>query len=161
MKSIFFLCWFFISPVVFSDIIIDGEIVDSIIYFESRGNHLATSKKGARGLMQIMSKTWAQESKKIYGREISFDLAYSPEINRLVGVRYLETICEYLDEHKNEWVGQDKRTLMIMSYRCGMYGARKISYRLGKLPKDTQKYVKSVLERYHKIKAGSLPKKKP
>ena len=88
---------------------IDKILVLAMIKTESNFNEFATSKKGAKGLMQIMDDTalWANESIKIDG--FSTDMLYSPKENIQIGTWYLKWL---LDKFGDE-------DLAILSYNAG------------------------------------------
>ncbi len=68
---------------------IDPTLVLAVIQVESAGNPRATSRVGARGLMQLMPKT-AEEFAPIIGAEWSGpDSLFDPELNVRLGVAYL------------------------------------------------------------------------
>lgn len=75
---------------------LEPHLVAAVIKVESSFNHKAESKKGARGLMQIMPETgaWAAEMKGMdgYDREKLFD----PRINVTLGTWYLSRLyCNF------------------------------------------------------------------
>lgn len=60
------------------------QLVHAVIRTESRGNPLAESKTGCRGLMQISEEVW-----NIFMKGESWNLAYDPQENVRCGIRYL------------------------------------------------------------------------
>lgn len=67
---------------------LDWLLVSSIIYHESKFRYLAESKKGARGLMQIMPKTGFEIAKKMGLKDFSSDYLFRPRINIEIGCFY-------------------------------------------------------------------------
>lgn len=73
---------------------IDPYLVFAIIKAESGFNPNATSKKNARGLMQISGKTaeWAAKSIKL--EDFTPDKLYNPEINIMIGCWYINRLMQ-------------------------------------------------------------------
>ncbi|UCF85140.1 MAG: lytic transglycosylase domain-containing protein [Desulfobacteraceae bacterium] len=108
---------------------VDPALVRAIIMAESSYNPKAVSKKGAKGLMQLMPRT-----AEYLGVEDSFN----PEHNIDAGVRYFKQL---LDQFKGDV------KLALAAYNAGSRRVRKYK---GIPPfKDTQYYVRKVFE-YHK-----------
>lgn len=108
---------------------VDPYLVKAIIMAESSYNPKAISKKGAKGLMQLMPKT-----AKALGVEDSFN----PEHNINAGVKYFKQLL-------NQFNGDVK--LALAAYNAGSKRVKKYK---GIPPyKATQYYVKKVFE-YHK-----------
>jgi len=107
---------------------IDPALVKAIIMAESSYNPRAISKKGARGLMQLMPKTAAA---------LGIEDAFNPEHNINGGVRYFRQL---MNEFNN-----DVR-LALAAYNAGTRKVRKY----GDIPpfKSTQIYVRKVFEYY-------------
>ena len=94
---------------------IDPLFVLSIIRVESNFDKNVTSKKGAKGLMQVMDSTalWANETIKI--DEFSTDLLYNPEQNIKIGTWYLKWL-------KDKYKDID---LVIAAYNAGPGNVKK------------------------------------
>jgi soluble lytic murein transglycosylase-like protein len=108
---------------------VDPALVRAIIMAESSYNPRAVSKKGAKGLMQLMPKT-----AEYLGVEDSFN----PEHNIDAGVRYFKKLL-------GQFNGNVK--LALAAYNAG---SRRVREYKGIPPfKATQRYVKKVFE-YHK-----------
>lgn len=88
---------------------IDNILVLAMIKTESNFDEFATSRKDAKGLMQIMDDTalWANESIKI--DDFSTDMLYDPKINIQIGTWYLKWL---LDKFGDE-------DLAILAYNAG------------------------------------------
>ena len=117
---------------------IDPDLVRAIIMAESGYNPKAISKKGARGLMQLMPRT-----AEALGVEDVFD----PEHNINGGVKYFKQLLIQFD-------GDIK--LALAAYNAGSGNVRRYQ---GIPPfKATKYYVKKVFEYYHSYKelAGGM-----
>lgn len=93
-------------------------LVAAIIEVESGGNPRSVGKAGERGLMQIKEQTWYDTCRRLYGRPISFDHAFDPVLNVIVGTSYLV----YLEELVKRNFSCDQRTAMFLAtaaYNCG------------------------------------------
>ncbi len=109
---------------------VDPSLVKAIIMAESSYNPKAVSRKGARGLMQLMPRT-----ARALGVKDSFD----PELNIDAGVRYFRQLLDQFD-------GDVK--LAIAAYNAG---SRKVRKYKGIPPfKHTRYYVAKVME-YHQL----------
>jgi hypothetical protein len=104
---------------------VDARLVHAVIEQESNYQARARSKKGARGLMQLMPGTARQ-----YGVRNSYD----PKANLDAGIRHLKDLMSRLD-----------LPLALAAYNAGE-GTIK---RYGGLPPfaETQNYVRSILRR--------------
>jgi soluble lytic murein transglycosylase-like protein len=104
---------------------LDARLVHAVIEQESNYVARARSKKGARGLMQLMPDTARQ-----YGVRNSYD----PKANLEAGVRHLKDLMSRLD-----------LPLALAAYNAGEATIR----RFGGLPPyaETQNYVRSILRR--------------
>lgn len=104
---------------------VDARLVHAVIEQESNYQARARSKKGARGLMQLMPDTARQ-----YGVRNSYD----PKANIDAGVRHLKDLMSRLD-----------LPLALAAYNAGEATVRR--YRgLPPFP-ETQHYVRSILQR--------------
>ena len=111
---------------------VDPALVRAIIMAESSYNPKAVSKKGAKGLMQLMPKT-----AEYLGVEDSFN----PEHNIDAGVRYFKQLLKQFN-------GDVK--LALAAYNAG--GSRVRKYKGIPPFKDTQYYVKKVFEYHRRFK---------
>lgn len=109
---------------------VDPRLVAALIWVESSGDPRAVSRKGARGLMQLMPET---------ARRLGVTDILNPEQNVEGGVRYLR---EMLDRH-----GEDL-SLALAAYNAGPEAVA----RHGGLPpfRETRLYVEKILELYRR-----------
>ena len=112
---------------------IDPAMIKAVIMAESSFNPKAVSKKGARGLMQLMPGT-----AEYLGVEDSFDPAHNID----GGVRYLKTLLVQF---------QYDMELALAAYNAGSRNVRLY----GGVPpfKSTQSYIHKVLKYYEGFKA--------
>lgn len=124
--------------------VIIEDWIERIIMAESSGIPNKESPVGARGLMQIMPATWNEQTKKIYGKPLSFDLAFDPKINRTVGTHYLKEIQKTLKNwtHKEPSIEQ-----ILASYNGGMGRLRKNNFDVSKMPEETRNYVTKITQK--------------
>lgn len=113
---------------------VDSALVKAIILVESNYNPKAISKRGAKGLMQLMPKT---------AEALGVGDSFNPEHNINAGVRYFKKLM-------NQFNGDVK--LALAAYNAG---SRKVRKYQGVPPfKSTQCFIKKVFEyhRYYKQK---------
>lgn len=114
---------------------VEPELIRAIIMAESSYNPKAVSKRGARGLMQLMPST-----AKALGVEDSFN----PEHNIHGGVRYFKQLLDRF--------GGDTR-MALAAYNAG---SRKVRQYQGVPPfKATRYYIKRVFSYYNRYKTDS------
>ncbi len=129
---------------------LDKYLVMAIIKVESNFNENATSRKDARGLMQITPSTgdWIAEQMNLI--EFSHDKLYDPEQNILMG-------CWYLDNLRKEF--HDNYLLILSAYNAGRGNVNKwlkneefskTGESLDYIPfKETEIYVKKISLNYN------------
>lgn len=112
---------------------VDARLVHAVIEQESNYQARARSKKGARGLMQLMPATAAQ-----YGVRNSYD----PKANIDAGVRHLKNLLSRLD-----------LPTALAAYNAGEGTVQ----RYGGLPPypETQNYVRNILRRLGRSQIGT------
>ncbi len=111
---------------------VDSALVKAIIMAESSYNPTAVSKKGARGLMQLMPNT---------AQSLGVKDSFNPEENINGGVKYLKQLL-------NKFEGNLR--LAVAAYNAGVKKVRK--YRGIPPFKATRYYVRKVLGYYHYYK---------
>jgi len=107
---------------------LDPNLIATIIYVESRGNVLAVSPRGAKGLMQLTPAVY-----KKYDIDDPFDM----EQNVSVGTAHLAFLLRKFNgdlEHA------------LAAYNCG--ASRVIEYKGIPPIKETQEYVERIMEYY-------------
>ncbi|MCS6770658.1 MAG: lytic transglycosylase domain-containing protein [Kiritimatiellae bacterium] len=115
-------------------------LVESIIQLESSGDPSKIGSRGERGLMQIMSRTWAEVTARHFGRRIPFSSAFDPELNRRVGAAYLSDLQAFLARHRSRWKA-DERALLLACYNAGPERVRAAGFDIRRLPASTRDYV--------------------
>lgn len=114
---------------------VDPDLVAAVIMTESRFNPGALSRRGAKGLMQIMPVT---------AESLQLNDAYDPEENIHAGTRYLRWLLSRLD---------DDVALALAAYNAGL---RKVQTYQGIPPyRETEAYVDKVMQCYRAIKHRS------
>jgi Transglycosylase SLT domain len=121
---------------------IDYELLQALIATESGFDAAAVSPKGAIGLMQIMPDTARR-----YGVETDKKLSIEkkladPKINVATGTRYLRDLI-------NMFPG--KLDLALASYNAGEGAVQKAGNKIPNF-KETQNYVKTVMQLYNGLK---------
>ena len=77
---------------------LDPLLVLSVIKTESKFNETAQSKKGAKGLMQIMDDTGAWAAEEVGIKGFTPNMLYSPEINIQLGCWYLDNLLDQFED---------------------------------------------------------------
>ena len=88
---------------------VDPRLVAALIYVESKFNHLAVSRKGAAGLMQLLPETgeWVARQQ---GMDFSRDHLFEPRKNLELGIWYLA----YLHQ-----IFEGETVLALAAYNAG------------------------------------------
>nr|WP_226383487.1 lytic transglycosylase domain-containing protein [Burkholderia mayonis] len=115
---------------------IQPELLRAVIDVESQYNPRAFSKKGARGLMQLMPET---------AKRFSAADMFNPRDNVLTGARYLRLL---LDLFKGDI------ELALAAYNAGENAVIRAGYRVPSFP-ETRQYVPQVMTRYRKLLASN------
>lgn len=116
---------------------LDPALVSALIEIESNFDPLAVSRKGAKGLMQLMPKTaW----------ELAIFDAFDPKANIEGGTRHLRRLLDLFDGNL---------TLALAAYNAGENAV----LRYGGVPpyRETKEYVSKVLSLYKKAPPQKTP----
>ena len=119
--------------------------INRIIKIESNNNSKAVSRVGARGLMQIMPKTWEEITRKM-GVDWSWEEAFDPEKNKAVGTYYLnKEIPRLLIYYKIPDTVENR----LACYNWGIGNLKK--YGIDNCPEETRNYIKKYNQLGEKI----------
>lgn len=111
---------------------VEFSLIKAVIQVESGFNPKAVSKKGAKGLMQIMPANY---------KSLSIKDPFNPQQNIMGGVRYLKKL---LKRYEN------KLPLALAAYNAGPDAVDK--YQTIPPYAETQNYVRKVMKRYSQYK---------
>ncbi len=117
---------------------VDPNLIRAVILAESGGNPQAVSKRGARGLAQILPSTGRE-----LGARRSEDL-FDPRTNILLGTKYLSQLLA-------EFNGDVGRALAAYN------GGREVLYNERLLPAETRAYVPRVLRLWARLRRSRPP----
>jgi soluble lytic murein transglycosylase-like protein len=121
---------------------VDYELLQALIVAESGFNSTAVSPKGAVGLMQIMPAT-AERYGLVGDAKLSIEQKLTdPKTNIRIGTRYLSDLIRMFP-------GQLE--LAVASYNAGEGAVQRAGNRIPNY-KETQAYVKTVLQLYNGLK---------
>ena len=135
---------------------LEPSLVAAVIYTESSFRPDATSRVGARGLMQIMPDT-GREIAEALGEPFDEDALYQPEVSIRYGCYYLRKQLDRFDQNVAVTLaaynaGPNRAALWLSEY--GLDSNGRISY----IPYgETDRYVKRVLQAQENY-AGLYPK---
>ncbi len=111
---------------------VDSSLIKAVIEVESGFNPQAVSKKGAKGLMQIMPVNF---------QYLSVSDPFNPFQNIMGGVKYLHTLIRRYE---------NKLPLVLAAYNAGPEAVDR--YRQIPPFEETQNYVRKVMELYSRYK---------
>ncbi|MBU0731135.1 MAG: lytic transglycosylase domain-containing protein [Proteobacteria bacterium] len=119
---------------------VDPLLIKAVIKAESNFNRLAISKKGAKGLMQLMPDT---------AKDMNVANVFDPESNILGGTQYLRKMLTLF---------QGNITLALAAYNAGPERVKEH----GRVPSfpETKQYIQTVLHNYQYFQENTSPHKK-
>jgi hypothetical protein len=120
------------------------QFLREVINAESSYDPYAVSKKGAKGLTQVMPDTWSEVDKRNYD-----DHVFDPRANTEVGTKYFLEIDRFIRRKHPNWdnlTPRQKRNLAAAAYNSGPTGLEKANWDISNIP-ETFKYVAKIDER--------------
>ncbi|WP_416050920.1 lytic transglycosylase domain-containing protein [Cupriavidus basilensis] len=114
------------------------ELISAVIVVESGYNPNAVSKKGARGLMQLMPET---------ARRFSAGDILNPRDNVLAGAKYLRFLLDLF---------RDDVELALAAYNAGENAVIRAGYHIPAYA-ETQSYVPMVMAHYRRLSSSRSP----
>jgi len=105
---------------------VDSDLVRAVIKVESDFNPLVVSKKGARGLMQLMPET---------AQDMKVKNVFNPRENIEGGVKYLRRLLDMFD---------NDLPLTLAAYNAGENVVKEYNHQIPPY-KETKNYIKKVL----------------
>lgn len=112
---------------------LDGALVRSVVWAESKFDKNAVSDKGASGLMQLMPETFRECATALYIPEPEREI-FEPRTSLRCGCYYLSLMLDRFDGDE---------TAALMAYNAGEANARKFLSGAPVFP-ETQKYLKDI-----------------
>jgi|WetSurMetagenome_2_1015567.scaffolds.fasta_scaffold31575_2 soluble lytic murein transglycosylase-like protein len=137
------------------DIPYEKERIFALIYAESEGDKLATSRKGARGLTQVMKSTWDwMEPHKNFNKH-----AYEPILNIGTGVKLLSWFEDYCKKNYPFWNELEEYGRIKVISACYNGGQRTLEEKgwdISKTKAETRKYAARLIWAYNKLKKEGI-----
>ena len=117
---------------------VNPEIALLIAKAESSLNVCAIGSLGERGLYQITEDNWYWITPKLYGKVLSYEMAFVPEYNIEVAMWLLRWLKEQLGDHYSD-------KLLIVSYNAGIGNIKKSGYSIPSWYKTNNKIYNRIL----------------
>jgi soluble lytic murein transglycosylase-like protein len=124
---------------------IDYELLQALVATESGFDAQAVSPKGARGLMQLMPATAERYGVRGDARATQEHKLFDPRVNVAAGSRYLRDLIARF---------QGRIELALAAYNAGEGAVQRAGNRIPDY-RETQNYVKTVLQLYAYLKPGA------
>jgi len=153
------LCWGYIKPTPFDASIyyhgaaydVDPALIKAMIRVESKFNPNAVSRKGARGLMQLMPPTAAEIAEQLNIANYNEYMLFEPDLNIMFGTRYISMLLNMFNFK-----------MALAAYNAGMGNVERWKYKnpivefeTNLIPfRETKNYVKKV-QRHYKLYRGA------
>lgn len=118
---------------------ISKKFVRTLIKTESKDNPRAVSYMGARGLGQLMKKTWYEVERDNYWKN-----AFIPEKNIEATIKYLiltDKRCNLLHPSWKKLSKKEKLNLISASYNGGIGNLKNAGWDIDKMPRETRRYI--------------------
>ncbi len=125
---------------------IDYELLQALVATESGFDAGAISPKGAIGLMQVMPATAARYGLQGDRRRTAEAKLHDPRLNIATGSRYLRDLIHMFD---------GSLELALAAYNAGEGAVQRAGNRIPNY-RETQNYVKTVLQLYAYLKPGAM-----
>ena len=133
-----------------SEFNVEPTFIAGVIFTESHFNPRATSRVGARGLMQIMPATGAGIARQLGVTDFSTDQLYDPAINIRFGTYYLRNLLDRYTEQE----------VVLAAYNGGPgVASRYAASRSAPIPQETAGFigkVKRAQEKYAELYGTDL-----
>ncbi|MAG79227.1 hypothetical protein CMI40_02525 [Candidatus Pacearchaeota archaeon] len=129
---------------------INSNFIKTLVYVESTNKPCETSKKGAKGLGQLLPGTWNQHEKNISYE----DGVCIPEKNLEVVLKHLKWQEGYFKNKYLGWedVSENKRLILqAAGYNGGMARLRSRRWDVNRMFSETRKYVKKIKKEYSRF----------
>jgi soluble lytic murein transglycosylase-like protein len=126
---------------------IDYELLQALVATESGFDAQAVSPKGARGLMQLMPATAERYGVRGDARTTQENKLFDPRVNVAAGSRYLRDLIGRF---------QGSIELALAAYNAGEGAVQRAGNRIPDY-RETQNYVRTVLQLYAYLKPGAGP----
>lgn len=123
---------------------IDPNLINGIIWAESKFNPKARNRSGAKGLMQLMPRTGKAMAEKV-GRPFR---PYNPEFSVLAGGKLLAILLERF---------RGDETLALFGYARGSGAVRKWQNNGGQIPEGVRKFIARVTRARHTFAQLGFP----
>ncbi len=117
-----------------SSLLSDDEILAIIIVLESSGDPKAVGPKGERGLTQFAPDTWKEATTRMYGKPLSFDLAFDAK-------RHLEVAEFHLHWLRSELAKSYELNSILAAWNAGPNKAKAAQFNMSKLSPSTREHL--------------------
>ena len=126
---------------------INEDYIMKVIKIESSFDIYAESEAGARGLMQIMPKTWIDLEKKLSFEEF----AYNPFVNIKVGIIEKTRLIKLFKREYSNWKNlteQEQLKLIAAASNAGYNKLKKHDWKIDLTPNETRNHIKKIFKEF-------------